>query len=147
MSRLFSGSGRDAPILREWCEPLISRQDAPSRYRVGHVARGRAYRANGLVLRPDSDVGPDRHLRPAVRISHSPAMASGILHTIGPHERHMGRRDFSMLPGGGLRRALPPPLRNAQEPALSRREGATSRCQAGCVRSPAEQSEEKRHNG
>jgi hypothetical protein len=57
----------------------------------------------------NADVGPDQHLRPAVRISHSPAMASGILHTIGPHERQIGRRDFSMLRDGGLRRALPPP--------------------------------------
>ena len=79
-------------------------------------------------------------MRPAVRISHSRAMASGILHTIGPHERHMGRRDFSMLPGGGLRRALPAPQRKSQEPASSRREG--HRRQAGC----AEQPEEKRHN-
>ena len=55
-----------------------------------------------------------------MRISFSPAMASGILHTIGPHERHIGRRDFSMLPGGGLRRAFPAPQRNAQEPASSR---------------------------
>ena len=29
----------DAPVLSEGCEPLISRQDAPSRYRVGCVAR------------------------------------------------------------------------------------------------------------
>ena len=42
----------------------------------------------------------DQHLRPAVRISHSPTMASGILHpTIGPHDGHMRRRDFSTLLG------------------------------------------------
>jgi len=29
---------RDAPVLSEGCEPLISRQDAPSRYRVGRAA-------------------------------------------------------------------------------------------------------------
>src|SRR6478736_1818775 len=29
----------DAPVLSEGCEPLISRQDAPSRYRIGCVAR------------------------------------------------------------------------------------------------------------
>ena len=73
----------------------------------------------------NSDIGPDQHLRPAVRISHSPAMPSSILHTtIGPHEGHMRRRDFSTLLGGGLRRALP----------------------ARVAFAPAEQSEERRHN-
>src|ERR1700730_17913913 len=32
----------DAPVLSEGCQPLISRQDAPSRYRVGCVARSSA---------------------------------------------------------------------------------------------------------
>jgi len=35
----------------------------------------------------------------------------------------MRRRDFGTLLGGGLRRAVPAPQRNAQEPASSRREG------------------------
>src|SRR5258707_4248806 len=30
---------RDAPVFGEGCEPLISRQDAPWRYRVGCVVR------------------------------------------------------------------------------------------------------------
>jgi hypothetical protein len=75
------------------------------------------------------------------------AMANGILHTaIGPHEGHMRRRDFGTQLGGGLRRAVPAPQRNAQEPASSRRKGPRSRWQAGCIRSPAEQSEKERHN-
>jgi hypothetical protein len=41
---------RDAPVLMEVANPLISRQDAPSRYRVGCVARRGPYRASGLVL-------------------------------------------------------------------------------------------------
>ena len=57
----------------------------------------------------------------------------------------MGRRDFSMLPGGGLRRALPPPQRNAQEPASSRREGATVTL-AGGLHSLPRRAIRKRHN-
>jgi hypothetical protein len=64
------------------------------------------------------------------------AMANGILHTaIGPHEGHMRRRDFGAQLGGGLRRAVPAPQRNAQEPASSRREVPRSRWRAGCIRS------------
>jgi hypothetical protein len=36
----FVGHG-DAPVLGEGCEPLISRQDAPLRYRLGSVASRR----------------------------------------------------------------------------------------------------------
>jgi hypothetical protein len=43
------------------------------------------------------------------------AMANGILDTSNTWG--------GALPGGGLRRALPAPQRNAQEPASSRREG------------------------
>jgi hypothetical protein len=56
------------------------------------------------------------------------------------------RANFGTLLGGGLRRAVPAPQRNAQEPASSRREAPRSRWQAGCIRFPAKQSEEKRHN-
>src|SRR5258705_9715032 len=49
---------RDAPVFGEGCEPLISRQDAPWRYRVGCVVRRGALpreRFSPLAL-----FGPDR---------------------------------------------------------------------------------------
>jgi hypothetical protein len=36
--------------LDEGCEPLISRQDAPWRYRLAASAAALPYRASGLVL-------------------------------------------------------------------------------------------------
>jgi hypothetical protein len=42
----------DAPVLSEGCEPLISRQDAPTRYRGIRAAATASYRASGLVQWP-----------------------------------------------------------------------------------------------
>src|SRR5665811_101362 len=42
--------------LGEGCEPLISRQDAPWRYRVGVSPAAANYRASGLVLWHKADV-------------------------------------------------------------------------------------------
>jgi len=40
---------RDAPVLMEVAKPLISRQDALTRYPIGRIVRCCAYRASGLV--------------------------------------------------------------------------------------------------
>jgi hypothetical protein len=39
---------RDAPVLMEVAKPLISRQDALTRYPIGRIVRCCAYRASGL---------------------------------------------------------------------------------------------------
>jgi hypothetical protein len=39
IARPTLGNEEDAPVLSEGCEPLISRQDVPLRYRVGCAAR------------------------------------------------------------------------------------------------------------
>ena len=41
---------RDAPVLSEGCEPLISRQDVPLRYRVDCVASRSKLPRGGLVV-------------------------------------------------------------------------------------------------
>jgi hypothetical protein len=46
----------DAPVFDEGCEPLISRQDAPARYRVAVPPAAANYRASGLVLWHLTDV-------------------------------------------------------------------------------------------
>jgi hypothetical protein len=87
------------------------------------------------LLTQSSDAGPDRHLRPAERyFALAGTIASGILNTtIGPHD--MRRRD-SVRNSGRLRRAVPAPQWNAQEPASSRREGPRSRWQGGAFAPP-----------
>jgi hypothetical protein len=46
----------DAPVFDEGCEPLISRQDAPARYRVAVPPAAANYRASGLVRWPFSEL-------------------------------------------------------------------------------------------
>jgi len=41
----------DAPVLSEGCEPLISGQDVPSRYRVGRAASRSALTARAVLVR------------------------------------------------------------------------------------------------
>src|ERR1700738_813273 len=54
----------DAPVLSEGCEPLISRQDVPLRYRLGRVAsRSKLPRERFIPTAPKSDSFWDSQIR------------------------------------------------------------------------------------
>src|SRR5262249_48456037 len=51
----------DAPVLGERCEPLISRQDSPLRYRLSRFGSAALYRASGFVLWPIASLQDNQH--------------------------------------------------------------------------------------